>query len=105
LVGDGLAATSNIKVDYHADGFELDTVNFKHDNESAYMHRIDERVVAEAAKGIKATRPIFPGCIWNIPMIWATAMAIARSIIVPYEMMDASRWVSYGKPYNIARKI
>jgi hypothetical protein len=57
LVGDGLAATNNIKVDYHADGFELDTVNFKHDGESAYMHRIDEKVVAEAAKGIKATAP------------------------------------------------
>ncbi|MBD1363783.1 alkaline phosphatase family protein [Mucilaginibacter sp. ZT4R22] len=57
LVGDGLAATNNIKVDYHADGFELDTINFKHDKESAYMHRIDEKVVAEAAKGIKVTAP------------------------------------------------
>jgi hypothetical protein len=57
LVGDGLAATNNIKVDYHADGFELDTVNFKHDKESSYMHLIDEKVVNEAAKGIKVTAP------------------------------------------------
>ncbi|MEO7212990.1 MAG: alkaline phosphatase family protein [Mucilaginibacter sp.] len=57
LVGDGLTATNNIKVDYHADGFELDTINFKHDRESAYMHLIDEKVVAEAANGIKTTAP------------------------------------------------
>jgi predicted AlkP superfamily pyrophosphatase or phosphodiesterase len=57
LVGDGLAATNNIHVDYHADGFELDTINFKHDKESAYMHRIDEKVVDEAAKGVKTNAP------------------------------------------------
>lgn len=57
LVGDGMDATGNIKVDYHADGFELDTINFKHDKESAYMHRIDEKVIAEAAAGIKTNAP------------------------------------------------
>jgi arylsulfatase A-like enzyme len=57
LVGDGLAATNNLKVDYHADGFELDTVNFKHDKESAYMHRIDEKVVDEASMSIRKDAP------------------------------------------------
>jgi len=57
LVGDGLAATQNIHVDYHADGFELDTINFKHDKESAYMHRIDEKVIAEASATIKKDAP------------------------------------------------
>jgi hypothetical protein len=57
LVGDSLVATNYVKVDYHADGYELDTVNFKHDKESAYMHRIDERVVEEASKNIKKNAP------------------------------------------------
>ncbi|WP_374949178.1 alkaline phosphatase family protein [Mucilaginibacter sp.] len=57
LVGDGLAATNNLKVDLHADGYELDTVNFKHDKESAYMHRIDEKVIDEASATIKQSAP------------------------------------------------
>lgn len=57
LVGDGLPQTNNLKVDYHADGFELDTVNFKHDKLSAYMHRIDEKVIAEATQSIKTQGP------------------------------------------------
>jgi predicted AlkP superfamily pyrophosphatase or phosphodiesterase len=57
LVGDGLAQTNNIHVDYHADGFELDTINFKNDRESAYMHQIDEKVIEEASAGIKKNAP------------------------------------------------
>jgi predicted AlkP superfamily pyrophosphatase or phosphodiesterase len=57
LVGDSLAATNYVKVDYYADGYELDTVNFKHDKESAYMHRIDEMVIGEASKIIKKNAP------------------------------------------------
>ncbi|MES2268407.1 MAG: alkaline phosphatase family protein [Bacteroidota bacterium] len=57
LVGDGLDQTNKIQVDYHADGFELDTINFKHDNESAYMHRIDEKVIDEASATIKKNGP------------------------------------------------
>ncbi|MCC8409822.1 alkaline phosphatase family protein [Mucilaginibacter sp. UR6-1] len=57
LVGDGLKQTNSIEVDIHADGFELDTINFKHDKESAYMHRIDEKVVAEASASIKTQAP------------------------------------------------
>ena len=40
-------------VDYHADGYELDTVNFKHDKERNFMHNIDEKVVTEAVAGIR----------------------------------------------------
>ncbi len=57
LVGDGLDQTNKIYVDYHADGFELDTINFKHDSESAYMHRIDEKVIEEASASIKKNAP------------------------------------------------
>ncbi|MBB5397007.1 alkaline phosphatase family protein [Mucilaginibacter sp. AK015] len=57
LVGDGLPETGNIHVDYSADGYELDTVNFKHDKESAYMHQIDEKVIAEATDAIRTKAP------------------------------------------------
>ncbi|MGY4537634.1 hypothetical protein ACVW0P_002053 [Mucilaginibacter sp. UYNi724] len=57
LVGDGLNQTNKIHVDYHADGFELDTANFKHDKESAYMHRIDEKVIEEASTSIRLNAP------------------------------------------------
>ncbi|HVU56499.1 MAG TPA: alkaline phosphatase family protein, partial [Puia sp.] len=57
LVGDGLASTNHLKVDYHADGYELDTVQFPHDNQSNYLHRIDEKVIAEASAGIRTQAP------------------------------------------------
>ncbi|PSL25445.1 type I phosphodiesterase/nucleotide pyrophosphatase [Chitinophaga ginsengisoli] len=57
LAGDGLAAAGNVKIDLHADGFELDTVHFPHDKQSEYMHRIDEKVIDEASAGIKKDAP------------------------------------------------
>lgn len=57
LVGDGLAATGNIKVDYHFDGLELDTVSFPHDGEKKYMNRIDEAVAKKAAEYIQNESP------------------------------------------------
>ncbi|TWR29179.1 alkaline phosphatase family protein [Mucilaginibacter pallidiroseus] len=57
LLGDGLQATGSFKPDYAFDGYELDTVNFKHDKVSAYMHRIDEEVVKQAANIIQTKAP------------------------------------------------
>jgi len=57
LVGEGLPQTQNIQLDYHFDGFELDTVNFPHDKESNYIHQIDEHVTDEAARYIRAEAP------------------------------------------------
>jgi len=57
LVGEGLPAAGNVKFDYKADGYELDTVAFPHDKGSLYTHAIDEKVVAEAAKCLQATGP------------------------------------------------
>ncbi len=57
LVGDGLPQTQFLKVDYHADGFELDTIQFPHDRESKYMHQIDEKVTEAAANGIRQNAP------------------------------------------------
>jgi len=57
LVGDGLAQTNYLQVDYHRDGYELDTVQFPHDKKAWYIHLIDEKVVAEASKVIKDSAP------------------------------------------------
>lgn len=57
LVGDSLPATGNIKVDYHFDGLELDTINYPHGTTRDFMHRIDEAVVDNAASYIKAQAP------------------------------------------------
>lgn len=57
LVGEGLAATGNLQLDYHFDGLELDTVKFPHDKKRAFMHQIDEAVVNEAARYIHDEAP------------------------------------------------
>ncbi|MBW3128656.1 alkaline phosphatase family protein [Hymenobacter profundi] len=57
LVGEGLPATGNLRVDYRADGYELDTIAYPHDKQSQYIHAIDERVVGEAIKTLTAKGP------------------------------------------------
>lgn len=57
LVGENLPATGNLKLDYHFDGLELDTVNYPHDEQRDFMHRIDEAVVNNAADYIKKEAP------------------------------------------------
>lgn len=57
LVGDGLPQTDKLKTDYTFDGFELDTIHFPHDKLKDYIHKIDEKVVDEAASYIKSNSP------------------------------------------------
>lgn len=57
LVGDRLAATGNIAIDYHYDGLELDTINFPHDKQRQFMSNIDESVAQHAAEYIKSNAP------------------------------------------------
>ncbi|MGB3618876.1 MAG: alkaline phosphatase family protein [Catalinimonas sp.] len=57
LVGEGLAATGNIRFDYHYDGFELDTVRFPHDTARKFINDIDELVTNEAARYLAAEGP------------------------------------------------
>ena len=52
LLGEGLDATDNLKLDYTFDGLELDTLNYPHDKHSYYIKRIDAEVAIEAAKSI-----------------------------------------------------
>jgi arylsulfatase A-like enzyme len=57
LIGEGLPATGNIKLDYHADGYELDTLQFPHDKARDFMLKIDNRVVEEATTHILKQAP------------------------------------------------
>ncbi|WP_149274232.1 alkaline phosphatase family protein [Pareuzebyella sediminis] len=57
LVGEGLPETAKIKLDYHFDGFEHDTITFPHGNDRLFIHKIDEHVTNEAARYIKKESP------------------------------------------------
>ena len=57
LVGEGLQQTNNLKLDHKFDGLELDTVNYPHDDNSDYIHKIDEAVAEEAARYIGKQGP------------------------------------------------
>lgn len=57
LVGEGLPQTGNLKLDYRFDGLELDTVRYPHDDNSDYIHNIDEAVADEAARYIRENGP------------------------------------------------
>lgn len=57
LIGEGLPQTGNIKLDYRFDGLELDTVRFPHDENSDYIHRIDDAVANEAASYVRDKGP------------------------------------------------
>ncbi len=57
LVGEGLPETGNITLDYHFDGFELDTIRFPHTEDRKFIYRIDEHVTDEAARYLRAHGP------------------------------------------------
>ncbi|KXX68065.1 alkaline phosphatase family protein [Flammeovirga sp. SJP92] len=59
LIGEGLASTGNVKVDYAFDGFELDTVNFPKKENNLQYFEIDEKVSKEAGRYIKEKGPDF----------------------------------------------
>jgi hypothetical protein len=57
LVGENLPAAGNLKLSYHFDGLELDTLKYRHDKKRDFMHQIDEAIVANAADYIKNEAP------------------------------------------------
>ena len=57
LVGDGLPSAGGNKLDYHFDGFELDTKRFPHDENGNYIRNIDAIVAEEAARYIEESGP------------------------------------------------
>ena len=56
LIGEGLAATGNLRMDHSFDGLELDTINFPH-NDPFYIQKIDEKVTAQAVATLKEEGP------------------------------------------------
>ncbi|WP_461112741.1 alkaline phosphatase family protein [Spirosoma jeollabukense] len=57
LIGEDLPQTGHLRIDYSFDGLERDTLLFPHDNVSEYIHKIDEKVVDEAARYIQDESP------------------------------------------------
>ncbi len=57
LLGNGLEAAGGDKLDYHFDGFELDTEQFPHDIAYDYLGKIDNHVTDEAARYISVHGP------------------------------------------------
>ena len=57
LIGEGLAETGNMKLDYSFDGLEFDTIIYPHDDQSDYIHKIDEAVANEAARYVAEKGP------------------------------------------------
>lgn len=57
LVGDGLDQAGGKKIDYHFDGFELDSDRFPHDEAGDYIRQIDAVVAEEAARYIREVGP------------------------------------------------
>lgn len=57
LLGEGLAATRHLKVDFHFDGLELDEKKYPHDAQKKYLKRIDAEVARKAANHILEAGP------------------------------------------------
>lgn len=57
LLGEGLPQTKNLRLDYHFDGYEKDSLRFPHDTASLYLHNIDEYVVNSADSIIRKNAP------------------------------------------------
>ena len=57
LVGEDLPQTDHLRIDYSFDGLEHDTLLYRHDKESEYIHQIDEKVVDEADQYIRNESP------------------------------------------------
>ena len=57
LVGEGLPEAGNVRLDDHADGYELDTAHFHHDRARDFMHRIDDTVATAAAAAVRRDAP------------------------------------------------
>lgn len=57
LLGENLAATNYLMLDYKFDGYENDTLAFQHDKNKLYIKNIDEIVTHKATETIKNQAP------------------------------------------------
>jgi predicted AlkP superfamily pyrophosphatase or phosphodiesterase len=57
LLGENLPVTGYLRIDRAVDGLELDTLRYPHDDQSDYIHEIDQQVAQEAAAYLGAVGP------------------------------------------------
>lgn len=57
LIGEGKPETNFLKIDYVADGYELDTTRFPKVSKDLHIFQIDDVVADQAAKGIREDAP------------------------------------------------
>ncbi|RIW18368.1 alkaline phosphatase family protein [Algoriphagus lacus] len=57
LIGEGLSESGHLELDYHFDGFELDTITYPQDKDKRYILNIDNLVSYEAAHYLKTSGP------------------------------------------------
>ena len=57
ILGEGKPETKALKIDYHYDGYELDTLRFPHDKMTTYISKIDEEVTQQAWQSIRTEAP------------------------------------------------
>lgn len=57
LIGEGKEETANLKIDYVADGFDLDTINFPHKDKELHVFDYDEQASKAAAESIRRDAP------------------------------------------------
>jgi len=99
LIGDSVDAAGNIHPDYHADGYELDTVSFPHDKQRDFMHKIDETVTAAASAGIKNDAPDLSWIYLEYTDDMGHMYGDCKQFDVAVSMMDAQ----IGKIWNAAQ--
>lgn len=57
ILGEGKMETNQLKIDYHYDGYELDTLRFPHDKMATYISKIDEEVTQQAWLSLREEAP------------------------------------------------
>lgn len=57
LIGEGLAATGHIRVDFALDGLELDKLNYPNEEHDLQIFKIDEKISEAAAECIRQDAP------------------------------------------------
>lgn len=57
LIGQGKPETGNLKIDFVADGYDLDTIAYPHRQNDLHVFDYDQRVAAEAAASIRRDAP------------------------------------------------
>ncbi len=100
LLGDGLPEAGGHKLDYYADGFELDTGRFPHDAKADYIRNIDALVTEEAAAYVEANGPDLAWVYLQYTDDVAHDYGDSAELVAAVQLMDAQ----VGKIWAAVRK-